>query len=247
MITIKTQQELACMRQAGRIISEVFSKLRQAIQPGVTTKQLDKIAYDLITKYNATPSFLGYRGFPASICTSINDEVIHGIPGDTRLHEGDIISIDIGACYKGYHSDAAKTFGVGKISAEAQRLIDVTRQSFYEGISFAKVGNRISDISSAIQRCVEKHGYSVVRDFTGHGIGSKLHEDPAVLNYGKPGRGVRLTAGMTLAVEPMVNAGGYEVYVQDNDWTVCTVDGSLSAHYEHSILITEGECEILTK
>lgn len=247
MITIKSQQELKLMRQAGKIVAGTFEMLRAAIKPGITTKQLDKLAHDFIVKHDATPSFLGYGGFPGSICTSVNDQVIHGIPGDTRLHEGDIISIDIGACYKGYHGDSAKTFGVGKISAEAQRLIDVTRQSFYEGIAYAKRGNRVSDISAAVQQCVESAGFSVVRDYTGHGVGSKLHEDPAVLNYGRPGRGVRLLSGMVIAVEPMVNAGDYGVYTEDDDWTVRTDDGSLSAHYEHTIAITDGECMILTK
>lgn len=247
MITIKSQQELKLMRQAGKIVSGTFEVLRAAVRPGVTTKQLDKLAHDYIVKHDATPSFLGYGGFPGSICASVNDQVIHGIPGDIRLHEGDIISIDIGACYKGYHGDSAKTFGVGKISAEAQRLIDVTRQSFYDGVAQAKRGNRVSDISAAVQQCVESNGFSVVRDYTGHGVGSSLHEDPAVLNYGRPGRGVRLLPGMVIAVEPMVNAGDYGVYTEDDDWTVRTDDGSLSAHYEHTIAITDGECIILTK
>lgn len=248
MITIKSHQELELMREAGKIVSGTFEALRMAIKPGVTTLQLDKIAHDYIVRHHAIPSFLGYGGFPGSICTSINDQVIHGIPGDTRLQEGDIISIDIGACYKGYHGDSAKTFGVGKISAEAQRLIDVTRQSFYEGVARAVRGNRVSDISAAVQEYVESNGFSVVRDYTGHGVGSNLHEDPAVLNYGRPGRGVRLLSGMTIAVEPMVNAGGFGVYTEDDEWTVRTDDGSLSAHYEHTIAITDsGECIILTK
>ena len=215
----------------------------------MTTKELDQIAYKFITSQGATPSFKGYGGFPASICASINDQVIHGIPDNTVLREGDIISIDIGACYHGYHGDSAKTFPVGKISPAAQKLIDVTKQSYYEGVAFAKRGNRVTDISAAIQEYVEAHGYSVVRDYTGHGIGAQLHEEPSVLNYGKPGRGARLVPGMTIAVEPMVNAGGYGVYVDaDNDWTVYTDDGQLSAHYEHTILITaDGDCEILTR
>lgn len=248
MITIKSRAEVEYMRKAGKIVSDTFKELKAAIKPGVTTKQLDEIAYKFITSQGATPSFKGYGGFPASICVSINDQVIHGIPDDTRLCEGDIVSIDIGACYHGYHGDSAKTFPVGKISEEAQKLIDVTKQSFYEGIAFAKRGNRVSDISAAIQSYVEAHGYSVVRDYTGHGIGAELHEEPSVLNYGTPGRGVRLVSGMTIAVEPMVNAGDYGVFVDaDNDWTVYTDDGSLSAHYEHTILIRDGECEILTK
>ncbi len=247
MITIKSRMEVEYMRKAGKIVSGTFAELKAAIRPGVTTKELDAIAYRYITRQGATPSFKGYSGFPASICVSINDQVIHGIPDDTVLNEGDIVSIDIGACYHGYHGDSAKTFPVGKISADAQRLIDVTKQSFYEGVAFAKRGNRVSDISAAIQGYVEANGYSVVRDYTGHGIGAKLHEEPSVLNYGKPGRGARLVPGMTIAVEPMVNAGDYEVFVDaDNEWTVYTEDGSLSAHYEHTILITDGECEILT-
>lgn len=247
MITIKSHKEVAYMREAGKIVSGTFDVLRKAIRPGITTKELDRIACDFIKSHDATPSFLGYEGFPGSICASINDQVIHGIPDRTKLKEGDIISIDIGACYKGYHGDSAKTFPVGKISEEAKKLIAVTRQSFYEGIAYARRGNRISDMSAAIQTYVEKNGFSVVRDYTGHGVGEHLHEDPSILNYGRPGRGPRMMAGMTLAVEPMVNAGGHAVYVADNDWTVYTQDGSLAAHYEHTILITDGECEILTR
>lgn len=249
MITIKSRAEVEYMRKAGKIVSDTFKTLEATIAPGITTKALDEIANKFILSQGATPSFKGYGGFPASICVSINDQVIHGIPDGTVLQEGDIVSIDIGACYCGYHGDSARTFPVGKISAAAQKLIDVTKQSFYEGIAFAKRGNRVSDISAAIQKYVEAHGYSVVRDYTGHGIGAKLHEEPSVLNYGTPGRGARLVPGMTIAVEPMVNAGGYDVYVDaDNDWTVYTDDGQLSAHYEHTILITaDGDCEILTK
>ncbi len=247
MITIKSHKEVDLMRQAGKIVAGTFEALRRAVKPGVTTKELDHIAYDYIRSHGATPSFLNYGGFPASICASINNTVIHGIPDDTKLCEGDIISLDIGACYKGYHGDSAKTFPVGKISADAQRLIDVTRQSFYEGIQFATRKNRIGDISAAIGNYVEENGFSVVRDYTGHGVGKNLHEDPSILNFGRPGHGPRLMAGMTIAVEPMVNAGGYGVYVEDDDWTVRTDDGSLSAHYEHTILITDGVCEILTQ
>lgn len=247
MITIKSHKEVDLMRQAGKIVAGTFEALRRAVKPGVTTKELDHIAYDYIRSHGATPSFLNYGGFPASICASINNTVIHGIPDDTKLCEGDIISLDIGACYKGYHGDSAKTFPVGKISADAQRLIDVTRQSFYEGIQFATRKNRVGDISAAIGNYVEENGFSVVRDYTGHGVGKNLHEDPSILNFGRPGHGPRLMAGMTIAVEPMVNAGGYGVYVEDDDWTVRTDDGSLSAHYEHTILITDGVCEILTQ
>lgn len=247
MITIKSHAEVENMRKAGRIVSDTFSKLKKALRVGITTKEMDAIAYDYIKSQNAIPSFLGYNGFPASICTSINNQVIHGIPCGTKLQRGDIISIDIGAKYNGFHADSAKTFAVGEISKEAEKLINVTRQSFYEGIEFANRDNRLTDISSAIQTYVESNGFSVVRDYTGHGIGSKLHEDPSILNYGRPGRGVRLLSGMTLAIEPMVNAGGHDVYVEDDDWTVCTNDGKLSAHYEHTILITNGKCEILTQ
>lgn len=247
MITIKSHKEVDLMRRAGKIVAGTFEVLRRAVKPGVTTSELDKIAYDYIKSHDAVPSFLGYGGFPASICASINDTVIHGIPDDTKLCDGDIISLDIGACYKGFHGDSAKTFAVGKISADAQRLIDVTRQSFYEGAAFATRKNRIGDISAAIGNYIEKNGFSVVRDYTGHGVGKNLHEDPSVVNYGRPGHGPRLMAGMTIAVEPMVNLGGYGVYVEEDDWTVKTDDGSLSAHYEHTILITDGECEILTR
>lgn len=246
MITIKSHSELDLMRKAGKIVSGTFETLKRAIKPGITTKELDRIAYDYIKSNGAIPSFLNYGGYPASICTSINDCVIHGIPDDTKVCDGDIISIDIGACYKGYHGDSAKTFAVGNISADAQRLIDVTRQSFYEGIKLAKRKNRIGDISSAIGEYIESNGFGVVRDYTGHGIGREMHEEPSVLNFGKPGHGPRLMAGMTIAVEPMVTAGDYGVYTEDDDWTVRTDDGSLAAHYEHTILITDGECEILT-
>lgn len=246
MITIKSHKELDLMRKAGKIVSGTFDALKRAIKPGITTKELDQIAFEYIKSNGATPSFLGYGGFPASICASINDCVIHGIPDDTKLCDGDIISIDIGACYKGYHGDSAKTFAVGSISADAQRLIDVTRQSFYEGIKFAQRKNRIGDVSAAIGDYIEKNGFGIVRDYTGHGIGKNLHEDPSIFNFGNPGHGPRLMAGMTVAVEPMVTQGSYEVYVEDDDWTVRTFDGSLAAHYEHTILITDGECELLT-
>ncbi len=246
MITIKSHSELDLMRKAGKVVSGTFEALKRSIKVGITTKELDRIAYDFIKSSGATPSFLNYGGFPASICTSINDCVIHGIPDKTKLCDGDIISIDIGACYKGYHADSAKTFAVGNISADAKRLIDVTRQSFYEGIKLAKRKNRIGDVSAAIGEYIESNGFGVVRDYTGHGIGEKLHEDPSVFNFGAPGHGPRMMAGMTIAVEPMVTAGDYEVYTEDDDWTVRTFDGSLAAHYEHTILITDGECEILT-
>ncbi|MBE7044596.1 MAG: type I methionyl aminopeptidase [Ruminococcaceae bacterium] len=247
MISIKSKSELEKMRVAGRITGDVLKLLEAHIKPGVTTQQLDKIAKDFIVSQGATPSFLHYNGFPGSICASKNDEVVHGIPKKAVvLSQGDIISIDVGACYAGYHGDAARTYAVGKISSEAQRLIDTTRESFFEGIKYAVHGAKLGDVSAAIQEYVEARGYSVVRDLVGHGIGKSLHEDPSVPNFGRPGRGVKLAAGMTLAIEPMVNAGGHEVFMLDDDWTVVTADGSLSAHYENTILVKQGECEILT-
>lgn len=247
MITIKSKSEIEKMRVAGKITGDALKVIEKHIRPGISTAELDKIAYDFIKKQGATPSFLHYNGFPGSICASPNTWVVHGIPSkNIVLKEGDIISIDMGACKDGYHGDAARTYAVGKISDEAQRLIDVTRQSFFEGIKFATHGAKIGDVSAAIQEYVEKNGYSVVRDLVGHGIGKNLHEDPSVPNFGKSGKGPRLAAGMTIAVEPMVNSGDYDVVVLDDDWTVETEDGSLSAHYENTILITRGECEILT-
>ncbi len=247
MITIKSKSEIEKMRLAGKITGDVLKEVEKHIKPGISTKQLDKIAYNYIVSRGAAPSFLNYNGFPASICASRNDEVVHGIPSKGMiLAEGDIISIDVGAYINGYHGDAARTFAVGKISDEAQRLIDVTKQSFFEGIKYAVHGAKLGDVSAAIQEYVESNGYSVVRDLVGHGIGRKMHEDPSVPNYGHKGRGVKLAAGMTLAIEPMVNAGEYDVCVLDDDWTVVTEDGSLSAHYENTILITKDKCEILT-
>jgi len=247
MISIKSAREIELMRQAGRIVAETHQIIEKAIRPGITTKELDAIAEQYIYSQDAVPSFKGYGGFPASICTSVNEQVVHGIPGLDELKDGDIISIDIGAIYKGYHGDAAKTYTVGNVSEEAKRLIRVTRESFYEGIKYAVEGNRLSDISAAIQQYVEKHGYSVVREFVGHGIGRQMHEEPQIPNYGNPGRGPRLKAGMTLAIEPMVNAGTHYVRILPNNWTVVTVDGKLSSHYEHTIVITKGEPEILTR
>lgn len=247
MITIKSAQQIEKMRASARITRDALLLLEQHIKPGVTTAQLNKIAHDFILSKGAKPNFLHYNGFPASICASVNDEVVHGIPEKGRvLREGDIISIDMGAVKDGFHSDAARTFPVGKISPEAQRLIDVTKQSFFEGIKTLKHGAKLGDLSFTIQSYVEDNGYSVVRDLVGHGIGQNLHEDPSVPNFGKAGRGVTLAAGMTLAIEPMVNAGRYEVSVLDNDWTVVTDDGSLSAHYENTVLITRDGYEILT-
>ena len=247
MITIKSAKQVDKMRASAKITKEALELLERSVRPGISTAQLNKIAHDFIVSKGAKPNFLNYNGFPGSICTSVNDEVVHGIPDKhVVLKEGDIISIDMGAVLDGWHSDAARTFGVGKISDEAQRLIDVTRESFFEGIKYLKHGAKLGDVSSAIQTYVEEHGYSVVRDLVGHGIGQNLHEDPSVPNFGKAGRGVKLAAGMTLAIEPMVNAGKYNVAVLDDDWTVVTDDGSLSAHYENTVLITKDGYEILT-
>ena len=246
MIKIKSMHEIKLMQEAGQIAAAARAAAGALVAPGITTRELDNAARKVIEGFGAKPSFLGYNGFPASICCSINHQVIHGFPGKYKLQEGDIVKIDVGANYMGYHGDCADTFAVGKITEEAQRLIEVTRQSFYEGIKLAREGQRVSDISHAVQEYVEKNGFSVVRDYVGHGVGSELHEAPEVPNYGNPGRGARLVAGMTLAIEPMVNAGGYQVKTLRDGWTVETVDGSLSAHYENSILITKGDPIILT-
>jgi len=247
MIYVKNKKDIEIMREACKLTKAALYEVGKHIKPGVTTKELDRVAYDFIKKHNAHPSFLNYNGFPASICSSLNDEVVHGIPDKTVLSDGDIISIDVGAYLNGFHGDCAKTFFVGNVSDEAKKLVEVTKESFYEGIKYARAGNRIGDISNAIQAYVESNGCSVVRDLVGHGIGRELHEDPSVPNFGKAGKGVRLVAGMTLAIEPMVNLGSYHVYTASNNWTVKTCDESLSAHYENTILITDGEPEILTK
>ena len=248
MIVIKSNREIELMREAGRIVALAHKKVQEAIAPGVSTLELDKIAEKTIRDNGATPSFKGYGGFPGTICASINNVVIHGIPkSNIKLKNGDIISIDIGAIYKGYHGDCARTHAVGKISEERQRLIDVTRQSFYEGMKYAKPNNRLSDISHAIQTYVESQGFGVVRDFTGHGVGTELHEDPSIPNYGAAGMGPLLRQGMTLAIEPMVTAHNYTVKILNDDWTTVTVDGSDSAHYENTIVITDDGYEILTK
>lgn len=246
MITIKSKHELKIMQKAGQISKAALLAAGDLVAPGVTTRQLDEAARRVIEKAGAKPAFLGYGGFPATICCSINDEVIHGIPGDRVIQEGDIVSIDTGAIYEGYYGDNAATFGAGKILEEAQKLIDVTRQSFYEGIKFARKGQRISDISHAIGAYCEARGYGVVREFVGHGIGTKMHEAPEIPNFGAPGHGPRLMPGMTLAIEPMINMGTWKVKVLPDGWTVKTLDGSLSAHYENTVLITEGEPIILT-
>ena len=245
-IIIKSSREIDLMRQAGRITAAARSLARQMIEPGVTTKAINKEVFNFIRKSGAEPTFLGYCGYPASVCISVNDQVIHGIPGKRKLEEGDIVSIDVGATYKGFVGDCAGTYPCGKCSDEALRLIAATRQSFFEGISQARHGNRVGDISAAVQAYAESQGYSVVREYVGHGVGAKMHEEPEVPNFGHPGHGPRLVKGMTIAVEPMINAGGWEVKTLPDGWTVLTADGSLSAHYENSILITDGEPEILT-
>ena len=246
MITIKNERELESMRQACKITAAARALAGEMVRPGVSTKAIDQAVHDFIVAQGAKPSFLNYNGFPASACISVNSTVIHGIPGGYILKEGDIVSIDVGAYYKGFHGDCAATFACGAISTEAQKLIDVTKQSFFEGMKFAKKGLRVQDISHAIQTYVESNGFSVVRPFVGHGIGRQLHEEPEVPNYGAPGRGPRLIPGMTIAVEPMVNEGTYEVRVLRDGWTAVTADGKLSAQYENTVLITDGEPEILT-
>ena len=248
MITIKNKEHIAKMRDAGKIVAEVLALMKEHVEPGVSTWELDEIAENYIRKCGAVPTFLGYGGFPASICASINEQVVHGIPNrNCILNEGDIISIDVGATFLGYVGDAARTFPVGKISDENARLIEVTRQSFYEGLAHAKKGNRLGDISNAIQRYVEKNGYSVIRDLVGHGVGENMHEDPMVPNYGKKGRGIKLCEGLTIAVEPMVAAGHYALEQLADNWTYVTRDGSMAAHYENTFAITDGEPEILTR
>ena len=246
MITLKSSHEIEMMRRAGKITAAARAVARDMVKPGVTTQQIDQAVYQFITSQGATPSFLHYNGFPASACISVNDEVIHGIPGKRVLQEGDIVSVDVGAYIGGFHGDCAGTYPCGKVSEEAMRLIRVTQQSFFEGMKFAREGYRLSDISAAVQEYVEANGFSVVREFVGHGIGRQLHESPEVPNYGKPGHGPRLLRGMTLAVEPMVNLGRAAIRQMPDGWTVKTADGKLAAHYENTILITAGEPELLT-
>ena len=247
-VTIKSSREIELMREAGRILAIVHEELEQFIRPGITTLDIDRKGEEIIRSYGCIPSFKGYSGYPASICVSVNDEVVHGIPSKKRIIlEGDIVSLDAGVIYEGYHSDAARTWAVGEISNEAKRLIEVTQQSFYEGIKYAKPGYHLNDISGAIQDYVESHGYSIVRDLVGHGIGTNLHEDPQIPNFRQKRRGIKLEPGMTLAIEPMVNVGHWDVCWLDDEWTVVTEDGSLSAHYENTVLITDGEPEILSK
>lgn len=247
MILVKNSEQLAIMRKAGRITGEAILVAREHIREGVSTKELDIRIREYIEKCGAKPSFLGYGGFPGSACISLNDEVIHGIPNKNRiLHEGDIVKIDVGACYKGFHGDSANTFGVGKISEEAEKLIAATRESFFRGVAQAKAGNRIGDIGSAVFEYANALGYGVVKRYVGHGVGMELHEDPEVPNFGTAGRGPRLMPGMTIAIEPMINAGTYLVKEMSDGWTVKTADGRLSAHYEHSVAITDGEPVLLT-
>ena len=246
MIILKNENEIDLMRKAGKILGETLNLLKEKVRPGITTTELDRIAEEFITKHGATPSFKGLYGFPASLCISVNNQVIHGFPGSYELKDGDIVSIDCGVCLNGFHSHAVRTFGVGNISEEAEKLIRITEESFFKGIEKAYVDNRLTDISNEIQQYVEANGFSVVRDFVGHGIGRKVHEDPEVPNFGRPGRGPKLMAGMVLAIEPMVNMGSYRVKTLDDGWTVVTADGKLSAHYENTVAILPNGPEILT-
>ncbi len=246
-VTIKSEHEISLMRESGHLLEKVHDALIPYIKPGMKTSEIDKIGEEKIRSLGCVPNFLNYGGFPASFCISINDEVVHGIPSDEKiLREGDLVKIDAGLIYKGYHSDAARTYAVGEVSPKARRLIDVTRQSFFEGLKYAREGNRLYDISRAIGEFAAGYGYGVVRDLVGHGIGTHLHEDPEIPNFPQKRKGIRLQKGMTLAVEPMINMGRADVAWLDDEWTVVTMDGSLSAHYENTILITDGEPEILT-
>lgn len=246
MILIKTPNQIRSMRRAGEVVARVLQRMAECVAPGVTTSQLDAIAEEVIAANRAIPAFKGYRGYPSTICASVNEEVVHGIPGGRVLAEGDIIGIDVGATVDGFCGDAAATFPVGAISRDSQRLLDATRRALEIAIEKCVVGNRVGDVSHAVQSYVESQGYSVVRDLVGHGIGRSMHEDPQVPNFGPPGVGPRLRPGMTLAIEPMVNVGGFEVEVLENGWTVVTMDGKRSAHFEHTVLITESGPEILT-
>lgn len=248
MITIKSAASIEKMRVAGGIVRDTLALMQDLVKPGVSTAYLDREAEEFIRSKGAIPSFLNYQGYPKSICVSINDQVVHGIPGDRVIQEGDIVSVDVGACINGYHGDAARTFFAGKVSEEAERLVRITRESFFEGLKYAREGHFLSEVSAAIQRHAENAGYSVVRELIGHGIGRNMHEDPEVPNYHDPrrGRGPRLREGMTIAIEPMINLGGKEITYSADEWTVCTRDGSLSAHYENTIAITKGDPIILT-
>ena len=246
MITIKSDSEIELMREAGKILRDTLNMLKEHVKVGVTTKELDKLAHDYIISRGAKPSFLGYGGFPGSICASVNEQVVHGIPSNRKLDSGDIIGIDCGVIYKGWQSDAARTFAVGEISEKHKKLIQVTEQSFFEAMKVIREGARLGDIGAAVQNLAESNGFSVVRDLVGHGIGKDMHEDPQVPNYGKAGKGLRLKRNMTLAIEPMINEGTYEVSALDDGWTVVTDDDGYSAHYENTVLITEDGYEILS-
>jgi methionyl aminopeptidase len=246
MVILKLPDEIKKMRASNRIVADILAEIRTRIKPGVTTGDLDRLTEELTRKRDAQPAFKGYRGYPNSLCISVNSEVVHGIPSDRVLMEGDIVSLDFGVYYHGYYGDAALTVPVGRISGEAERLLEVTRNSLYKGIEAARAGNRLGDISASVQECVEMAGFSVVRDYVGHGIGKQLHEDPQIPNFGVRGRGIRLQVGMVLAIEPMVNLGTYRVRLQPDGWTVVTEDGGLSAHFEHSVAITENGPDILS-
>ena len=246
MTVIKSEEEIAIMRKAGKIVAAVLERLKKEVRPGIKTKQLDVIAEGELKKLNAKASFKGYRGYPASLCVSINNEIVHGIPGERVIKEGDIVSLDFGAYFEGFHGDSAITVGVGKVSPAAQKLMDVTRESLAIGIEAARAGAFLGDVSAAIQNYIETNGFSVVREYCGHGIGRDLHESPQVPNFGTPGKGPMLQKGLTLAIEPMVTAGGWRTRVDDNEWTVRTADNSLAAHFEHTIAIGNAEPEILT-
>lgn len=246
MIIIKNDHEIALMRKAGRIVAETLLLLEEKIKPGITTAELDRVAEEFITKHGAKPSFKGLYGFPSSLCISVNEQVVHGIPGNYKIKDGDIVSIDCGAFIDGFHGDAARTFPIGEVTNDAKKLIDVTKESFFRGIKYAKEGNRLGNISHEIQNYIEAAGFSVVRDFVGHGIGRKLHEDPEVPNFGREGKGTKLLNGMVLAIEPMVNMGNCKVKTLSNGWTVVTADATLSAHYENTVAILPDGPEILT-
>jgi len=247
MITCKSEQEIERMRHAGRIVAEVLAGLRERVKPGVTTGALDAWAEQYIRRQGGVPSFKGYRGYPASVCVSVDSEVVHGIPGHRRLREGQIVSLDVGVIYQGYHGDAATTVGVGRISPEAERLLEATQRALAAGIAMARAGRRLGDVSHAVQVTAEAAGFNVIREYVGHGIGTEMHEDPQIPNFGPAGRGPLLRPGMTLAIEPMVVMGDYHTRVLADGWTVVTADGSLAAHYEHTVAVTDGDPEILTR
>ena len=246
MISIKSEREIELLKVAGNIVYQTHQYLKQYLKPGITTKELDKLAEDFIRSKGATPSFKGYEGFPATICTSINEQVVHGIPGNTKLKKGDVISVDIGACYKGYHGDSAWTYQIGEVSKEVEDLMKYTKESLYEGIRQVKPGNRIGDISNAIEECAKKHNLGIVKELVGHGVGTSVHEDPDVPNYGTKNTGHVLKKGMVIAIEPMLTLGSPNIVILDDDWTIETVDYSPAAHYEHTVVVTESGYKILT-